>query len=531
MDAGGSRTCRTIWWCRRPGRSGCRTRFERAAGGVVAGQTIAVVPDGRLTRLFLAHLAQRHGDRVRVVRLDDAAPADGAGAALPLARAGALPGVDRFFVVSAQHHHTLHERLIALGVPADRIENLARPPEPLSVREVARLLPAAGCEEHAHQIDRFVDRRPCLVLFGPGYSDLFDKAAILREAFGARVIWVDPEAAPGERSPPSLDERLGLLTATTADLFLYLSRRPRRQDVLVLGLNASRGYAALALFRAAFPDVRLVGYVYDWLNLLCPPEHIDLAVRFLRSDRASVASEYRALAALIAGDICDGIVHKDGGDHFPLLASYPRPRLFFPPWPRRSLLHPPAPPPGRPRRNPLSGGRPQRAPPPPGALRPRDPAGRARARGGPRFRDRPLPVAGGTRRPAGVRGTLPGPPRRAHPARCPARRAGSAGGRSLPLGMAAVRPGGGRHPPGAHAQHPGREAVHLPGARPSDPGDRGRGLHRPARPLARGRRGDRARARSTTSTRCSTGSTIPRCSRAFGGPSRSWPSRKSRKRS
>jgi hypothetical protein len=175
--------------------------------------------------------------------------------------------------------------------------------------------------------------RDLLVVWSPFWTDLLDKIRMFRELPNSTVLWLGGTILP--RYEPSRAAHV----ANLVDTFNYLRRR--KQSNVVLLISHGVNYVNADLVRRLLPEIKLVSYIYDWLGHGVPRQHAkDLAHKFGMTPRL-IEQNYTIAERILAGEIVDGILHKDGGQDFALYADCPLPRLFFPIYLSRNLFQKP----------------------------------------------------------------------------------------------------------------------------------------------------------------------------------------------
>ena len=256
------------------------------------------------------------------------------------------------WVGSPNYEKAIADHLINLGFPAQKLAHLDPPPERARVFSLdealtwARALPRdERVEQRVERLAQLVGEKPYLVVKGPYWYDLVEKARLLRDALGFEVIWVSGVTEPVR------EEQTRFIQAGWRDvLVLAQTREQGRQAcfLLVHGLT----FTDAVFLRAFCPPAKIVSYVYDWLPHSVPYQERHRLSLPGNQAAAVIDSEYAAAQAILNAGVVDGLLFKDGGADFSLYQNIEVANLFFPTCLPEARYQPPpeAPEPGTPGR-------------------------------------------------------------------------------------------------------------------------------------------------------------------------------------
>lgn len=180
--------------------------------------------------------------------------------------------------------------------------------------------------------------KPLLVFWGSYYSDLIYKINLSQEITGTQILWVRPDVNPKE----SLQSDIHVALPNEALTFLRHHFTPDQLTFFILHDNMH--FTLPLLLKKIFPGARIISYVYSWLNLFCPYLHKEKIAFHYHWHDTFTDSEYLGVRSIIEGTSVDGVIYKDGGEDFYLLANTPVPKLFLPTYQAKETFQtPPAP--------------------------------------------------------------------------------------------------------------------------------------------------------------------------------------------
>ncbi|MFZ5774283.1 MAG: hypothetical protein ACOY3Z_02200 [Thermodesulfobacteriota bacterium] len=205
---------------------------------------------------------------------------------------------------------------------------------PLAIGEAIESLSSWPRSEGVKELTAAFGEKPVAVIFSNYFYDVYEKMEVLRRDLGYDILLI-------ERTPkPAIHDKYGVLRANLVDVYHFLEQRRRHDNILYFSVHPVWRLVILALLRQRFPELRILLYMYDWLNLFCPRRHRQILQRFLSLPDRCIDSEYDALERILDGEIVNGILYKDGGPEFHVLAACPLPRFFCPAALPRSLFQP-----------------------------------------------------------------------------------------------------------------------------------------------------------------------------------------------
>jgi hypothetical protein len=244
---------------------------------------------------------------------------------------------EKVFIVSSRHKATIRERFISLDIKESSIVDFAGDiPDLLSIDEAIDYMITGEDGDSIESLSNLLDERNlaiinCRTLF----YDVNEKVKILKEDMKLDIVWIDHTISP------EIDEH-GIVRANIVDVISYIRHRTRKDNILYFSVNPVWHLVMLHLIRTVFPEIKIILYKYDWLNLFCPYEHKEIFQRFVNLPMSYIEGEYKILDLILKGEIVDGILYKDGGKLFSVLKEYALPKLFFPAYlPKRLYQEPP----------------------------------------------------------------------------------------------------------------------------------------------------------------------------------------------
>jgi hypothetical protein len=233
---------------------------------------------------------------------------------------------ERVFIVSSRHAATIRERFISLGIKESSIIDFAgNIPDLLSINEALDYILTGEDGDSIESLFNLLGERNLVIInCRTLFYDVNEKVKILKRDLNMDVVWIDHALYP------AIDENLGIIRANIVDIINYIKHRKRRDNIIYFSVNPLWRLVFLYLMRTAFPEIKIILYKYDWLNLFCPYEHKEVFQRFLNLPMSYIEGEYKILDLILKGEIVDGILYKDGGYEFHALKKFPLPKLFFP---------------------------------------------------------------------------------------------------------------------------------------------------------------------------------------------------------
>lgn len=240
---------------------------------------------------------------------------------------------ERVFTVSSRHTATIRERFISLGIKESSIINFAGDiPDLLSINEAIDYILTGEDGDSIESLFNLLDERNLVIInCRTLFYDVNEKVKILKRDLNVDVVWIDNALYP------SVCENLGIIRSNIVDIITYIKYRKRRDNIIYFSVNPLWRLVFLYLMRTAFPEIKIILYKYDWLNLFCPYEHKEIFQRLVNLPVEYIEGEYKILDLILKGEVVDGLIYKDGGEAFHTLKEFPLPKLFFPAFLPRKL--------------------------------------------------------------------------------------------------------------------------------------------------------------------------------------------------
>lgn len=193
----------------------------------------------------------------------------------------------------------------------------------LPVKMIAGITLRGGRSSCEEILSEWIGEDRLLVILAGYWYDLQEKSRIFREDVGGRVVWVCSVGSP------LLDPETGDIKASFPDLIRFILSRNNQENIYILILHGLT-YCTNALIRYLIPKLKIISYVYDWIEHTVPYEH-----RYILSDQLGlggdyVESLYYAAQCIRKGKWCDFILYKDHGAGFFIYKDAAVPAIFFP---------------------------------------------------------------------------------------------------------------------------------------------------------------------------------------------------------
>lgn len=244
---------------------------------------------------------------------------------------------DKIFITSSRYANAIKMRFLTSGFEEKNIidinENL---PQLISIAEARdHIFSSENRENVDFLMDILHEKDVVIVNCATLFYDVNEKVKIIKEELKRDVVWIDHTIS-------AKADKNGTVRANIIDAMNFIKRRNRRDNIVYFSVNPVWHLVMLYLMRMTFPEIKIILYKYDWLNLFCPYEHKDILQKFLNLPMDYIESEYRVFDLILSGDIVDGLLYKDGGETFPVLKDYALPKMYFPAFlPKRLYQNPP----------------------------------------------------------------------------------------------------------------------------------------------------------------------------------------------
>lgn len=160
-----------------------------------------------------------------------------------------------------------------------------------------------------------VGEAPLIIMVSSAFVDLMEKINPARKALKMNMIWMTKEGLGIHRGPE------GQIVADFSTITKMLRMRRNKEKVIFFMGHAACSFATIPRLRAACPGSKFISYVFDWMQLFCPIEHIDLWKQYTPTGESIADKEYEAIDEVIAGETVDAVLYKDYGPNFPMLSK------------------------------------------------------------------------------------------------------------------------------------------------------------------------------------------------------------------
>ncbi len=165
--------------------------------------------------------------------------------------------------------------------------------------------------------------KPTIVFISSFFFDIYEKIEILKKYINANYIWIR------ENKSEYYKQNDDILNCSLLELLIIIKQLSLKNVLFIIVLPISN-YNLAAFIKDRFPEVKVINYIYDFLNIFCPYEYKELYKQTTNYPSILVESEYFFLEKFLKGEIIDGLLYKDGGEDFYLLKMCKIPKLFFP---------------------------------------------------------------------------------------------------------------------------------------------------------------------------------------------------------
>lgn len=192
-----------------------------------------------------------------------------------------------------------------------------------------------------------IGEEPTVVFVTNAFSETVAKAMAISKELDYKIVWMVSEVQ-------GMMRRGKRLLADTATILNAVNQRKNRRNVIFFMVHAITSYSTPYRIRQVMPDAdfKVISFIYDFVNLLCPFEHRHLWHQYnlkgadepgLLGGR-KVEEEYESVAKLCRGEGIDALMYKDSGPDFPLLKESKALTSWQPPvLPTKLNVAPPSP--------------------------------------------------------------------------------------------------------------------------------------------------------------------------------------------
>ncbi len=173
-----------------------------------------------------------------------------------------------------------------------------------------------------------VGERLLVVFVSAGITDLYAKHRLTEEALDCRVVWLSRQiqGIRNEKNQRVLITDLGNLLR----LFSEPGCRKNLDNTLILMVHAAVSHVGVARIKQLLPGVRVVSYIYDFMDLMVPETEIEAWKEFHGGTAARAKLEYDYLKAIRTGKLADAVLYKDHGPNWNYMRECSVPSMWLP---------------------------------------------------------------------------------------------------------------------------------------------------------------------------------------------------------
>ena len=291
--------------------------------------TIGLVPAGEYSKKVAAHIKNKN-----LFFLDENEQLIDEKKIFNLKDIKKLKQFDYIIITSYTYHKILEKKLLSSGVKKEKIFNFG---ENVFLNEIdiqnffpiytKNYLTKKGFNIYEKFIYDIQNSKKIILFIGPYFYDIYEKIRILKKNSNNFVVWCRLDASYLYNYNETYDfyELNNLI-----DIIVLFKKYNLEFKISVITIHPISYYNLVYSIRYFLPRVKIIPYIYDWLNLFCPYEHKGLYKKYRNLTDDEVNEEYKSLDKIIEGKNIDGIIYKDGNEYFSLLKNFPKPKLFFP---------------------------------------------------------------------------------------------------------------------------------------------------------------------------------------------------------
>lgn len=233
---------------------------------------------------------------------------------------------DKIYILSSVNSQNIEERFLSIGVDKEKLINPYRDnDELLTIGEALDLIYSLKDTRNIEHLFSLLGEDNVAIINFPGYLyDVYEKIKILQNNLNMKIVLLDAVLQP------EIDSNNETVRANLMDVINYIRLRNNMSNIMFFSVHPLWRLVILNLIRTAFPDIKIIAYIYDWIHLFCPYEQRALLRQYLSLPIDYINSEYKVMDNILDGRIANGIIHKDGGDDWTILKSCPSKKIFLP---------------------------------------------------------------------------------------------------------------------------------------------------------------------------------------------------------
>jgi len=185
-----------------------------------------------------------------------------------------------------------------------------------------------------------VGERRLIIIVTAGVSSIYQKTKALEQRLNAKSVWLNRSVLGMRHIQPH-----DVLVADVQSVVKLWRMRRDVENVIAFMVHAAVSHTAVKRLKELIPGIRIISYVYDFLDHFIPEDQKELWAEYHGSpERARI--EYPALKAICRGEIADGVAYKDYGPGWCQVKDSPlyglsRPNFWLPQTPPESMFQTP----------------------------------------------------------------------------------------------------------------------------------------------------------------------------------------------
>ncbi len=221
------------------------------------------------------------------------------------------------YVLSSNYAQAIISDIGGLGVSHEVLVDLKGEftlPISVDLNELVENWPKDYLVDDSNKLFEIIGDESVIIFISPYWYDIYEKISLLNQNLKTKVIWVE------NYSPPFVEEKTGIVKSDFLSVMNYALKRDDREKIqfcIVHGIS----YSINALLKKLIPDIRIVSYIYDWLEHSIPFKYRHELATQTESQLECIESEYVAAEGVLNGDLADHIIYKDYGEKFALYAG------------------------------------------------------------------------------------------------------------------------------------------------------------------------------------------------------------------
>jgi len=176
---------------------------------------------------------------------------------------------------------------------------------------------------HEHLFEH-IGEEPVVFMIAPAFVNMTERMDIVTQRLGWPVVWISKHVRGLMKTHD------GRLICSIDTAVRALAKRKTLNEALFLTVHAAASFECLFKLQETVPGAKLVSYAYDWMHLFVPREKRHMWASYDPKGVGWPEAEYDAIEGVIAGTLADGVMYKDSGHKFSMLAGCKSPTLWSP---------------------------------------------------------------------------------------------------------------------------------------------------------------------------------------------------------